>query len=132
MRNNRGFTLVEVIISIGALGIICAVLLRLFVLAGDTNARTSDRQMAEMAAASASETLLCAGTLESGMEVMGAQPGEGGIYTADWQGYEVSLRATASGGDYPGALYEICVQAFHDGTLLAEIHTAKYYPEEKG
>jgi prepilin-type N-terminal cleavage/methylation domain-containing protein len=69
MKNNKGFTLVEVIISIGALGIICAVLLRLFVLAGDTNDMTADRQMAELYAASAAETLLCANTLDEGLRL---------------------------------------------------------------
>lgn len=133
MKKNKGFTLVEVIISIGALGIICAVLLRLFVLAGDTNRLTADRQMAEMYAASAAETLLCANTLGDGMETLGAQSaGEDGRYTVSTDGYEIVLRVTPGSGNYPGALYDICVQAAQDGNVLAEINTAKYYPEENG
>lgn len=132
MKRDKGFTLVEVIISIGALGIICAVLLRLFVLAGSTNDMTADRQMAELYAASAAETLLCADTLDDGLDALGAAAASDGRYTLLKEGYEVSLQVTPRGGDYPGALYDICVQASQSGGVLAEISTAKYYLEETG
>jgi len=132
MKHDKGFTLVEVIISIGALGIICAVLLRLFVLAGNTNDMTADRQMAQLYAASAAETLLCADTLDDGLYALGAAAGSNGRYTLTKEGYEISLRATPRGGDYPGALYDICVQASQPGGVLAEINTVKYYLEETG
>ena len=132
MKNNKGFTLVEVIISIGALGIICAVLLRLFVLAGNTNDMTADRQMAEMYAASAAETLLCADTLDDGLTALDAQPSDTeGIYAADRGGFDISLRVTPREG-YPGALYDICVQASLEGGVIAEIDTTKYYLERNG
>lgn len=133
IKNNKGFTLVEVIISIAALGIICAVLLRLFVLASDTNELTADRQMAELCAASAAETLLCADTLDQGLDVLDAAPsGEDGIFMLDKDGYAVSLHVTPRDGDYPGALYDICVQASRDGSVIAEINTTKYYLEQNG
>ena len=133
LKNNKGFTLVEVIISIAALGIICAVLLRLFVLAGHTNEVTSNRQMAELYAASAAETLLCADTLDDGLDALGAVPlGEQGIYSLDQDGFAVSLRVTPRSEDYPGALYDICVQACRDGSVIAEINTTKYYLEQNG
>ena len=52
MKNQKGFTLVEVIVSIAALGIICAVLLKLFVLAGDTNKQAGNMQKAQIAVTS--------------------------------------------------------------------------------
>ena len=132
MKNNRGFTLVEVIISIGALGIICAVLLRLFVLAGSTNDLTASRQAAQMAAASAAETLLSADTLKDGAEALDAKPLDAeGQYVLELEGCEVLLHATPH-GNYPGTLYDICVQAGQDGSVLAEVNTAKYYLEETG
>jgi prepilin-type N-terminal cleavage/methylation domain-containing protein len=131
MKNEKGFTLVEVIISIAALGVICAVLLRLFVLAGDTNDLTANRQAAEMAAASAAETVLCADTLQDGTTALGAAPAEAdGQYTASKDGYQIALRAAPRGEGYPGVLYDICIQALKDGSVIAEINTVKYYPEE--
>lgn len=133
MKNNKGFTLVEVIISIAALGIICAVLLRLFVLASDTNEMTSNRQMAELYAASAAETLLCADTLSDGLNALGAVPSDSeGTYALDQDSYAISLRVTLREENYPGALYDICVQACRDGSVIAEINTAKYYMEQSG
>lgn len=130
MKNKKGFTLVEVIISIGALGIICAVLLRLFVLAGATNDKAADRQMAEMAASSAAETLLCANTLDDGLTTLGAvATDENGGYAVIQDDYTLSLRLTPR-GNYPGTLFDVSIQASRDGTVLAEIDTAKYYPEE--
>jgi len=130
MKKDKGFTLVEVIISIGALGIICAVLLRLFVVAGATNDTAADRQAAEMAAASAAETLLCANTLDDGLMVLGAVATDtDGIYVVNSDDYTLSLYVTPR-GDYPGTLLDVSVQASRDGTVLAEIDTAKYYPEE--
>ena len=130
MKKDKGFTLVEVIISIGALGIICAVLLRLFVVAGATNDTAADRQAAEMAAASAAETLLCANTLDDGLMVLGAVATDtDGGYMVIRDEYTLSLLVTPR-GDYPGSLFDVSVQASRDGTVLAEIDTAKYYPEE--
>jgi len=128
--NNKGFTLIEVIISIAALGVICAVLLRLFVLAGATNDKAADKQGAEMAAASAAETLLCANTLDDGLMTLGVVTVNAeGVYEIVSDGYTLSLSVTPQ-GDYPGTLYDIRVQASQDGVLLSEINTAKYYPEE--
>lgn len=132
MKNEKGFTLVEVIISIAALGVICAVLLRLFVLAGDTNDLTANRQAAEMAAASAAETVLCADTLQDSMDALDAAPAEAdGQYAADIDGYQIMLRATPRKEGYPGMLYDICIQALKEGSVIAEINTAKYYREER-
>ncbi|HOA95401.1 MAG TPA: hypothetical protein PKJ79_16740, partial [Quisquiliibacterium sp.] len=47
----------EVLFSIAALGIICGVLLKLFLLAGNTNDRAADIQDAQVAVASTAETL---------------------------------------------------------------------------
>lgn len=130
MKNNKGFTLVEVIISIGALGIICAVLLRLFVLAGSTNDIAADKQRAEMAATSVAETLLCVNTLDEGLEVLGAQ-GADGEYALTQDGYDVTLRVTPR-GSYPGTLCDIVVQVWAKGGVIVEINTAKYYWEQNG
>jgi hypothetical protein len=58
--------------------------------------------------------------------------GADGTYVLEQDGYEISLRVTPRGEDYPGALCDICVQASRDGSVLAEINTAKYYMEEDG
>ncbi len=125
MKNTKGFTLVEVIISIGALGIICAVLLRLFVVAGNTNDMAADRQRAEMAAASAAETLLCVNSLDEALEMLDAQ-GSDGTYACTQDGYDITLNITPR-GEYPGTLCDIAVQAWSGEALLAEIDTTKYY-----
>ncbi len=133
LKNNKGFTLVEVIISIAALGIICAVLLRLFVLASDTNQLASDKQLAALYASSVAETLLCADTLSEGLGALGAAPSDAeDTYTISKDGCDVSLRVTPRDDNYPGTLVDICVQALQDGSVIAEINTAKYYQEQNG
>ncbi len=73
LKNKKGFTLVEIMISIAALGIVCAVLLRLFVLAGDTNDTASDTQNAQLYASSTVETIVSADTVGEGMQALGLQ-----------------------------------------------------------
>ena len=72
--NKKGFTLIEVLFSIAALGIICAVLLKLFLLAGNTNQRAGDIQDAQVAVASTAEVLAGADSLEDGLHSLGLIP----------------------------------------------------------
>ena len=129
MKNKKGFTLVEVVISIAALGIICAVLLRLFVVAGNTNNKAADAQSAQLAATSAMETLAGANTLSEGLKALGADGAGAGSYICSCGGYDITIDAKES-GDYPGTLYEISVEAESGGKVIASIDTAKYYKEE--
>ncbi len=131
MRNKKGFTLVEVIISIAALGIICAVLLRLFVVAGNTNDRAADMQKAELCAASTVEVLAGAETLSDALGELGIDcpdylTSETFEYTRD--GYKVVIDVEEN-GDYPGTLYSLSVSAYSEDDKLAGITTAKYYKE---
>lgn len=131
MKNKKGFTLVEVIISIAALGIICAVLLRLFVVAGNTNNKAGDMQGAGLCAASVVETLAGADSMESGITALGLKiPDDlsSGEIKFSRGGYDVRLIFSEQ-GDYPGALYDISVKASSKGSSLASIDTAKYYKE---
>lgn len=134
MKDKRGFTLVEVIISIAALGIICAVLLRLFVVAGNTNTKAADMQGAELCAASVVETLAGADTLRGGLDALGLDY-TGGTESEDLilfkDGYKVSV-ILCERGDYPGALYDIGVNVSVKDNILASIKTAKYYKEGFG
>ncbi len=133
MSNKKGFTLVEVIISIAALGLICAVLLRLFVVAGNTNSKAADMQGAGLVAASVVETLAGADTFGGGLSALGAQRPDdmnSGEITFSKDGYDVTLKFSKK-GEYPGALYDIFVEASREGKAFASIDTSKYYKEGK-
>ncbi|MCK5812383.1 MAG: prepilin-type N-terminal cleavage/methylation domain-containing protein [Clostridiales bacterium] len=45
-KNEKGFTLVEIIIAIAALALVCGLVLQLFILAGDVNRRAIQKQYA--------------------------------------------------------------------------------------
>jgi prepilin-type N-terminal cleavage/methylation domain-containing protein len=129
MSNKKGFTLVEVIISIAALGLICAVLLRLFVIAGTTNSKAGDMQSAGLVATSVVETLVGADTLGGGLTSLGQQlPGDtsSGELSFYKEGFDVSVEFTEK-GDYPGTLYDISVSVASKDNVLASIDTSKYY-----
>ena len=133
MKNNKGFTLVEVIISIAALGIICAVLLRLFVIAGDTSDKASAMQEAEMYVTSATEELVCADTIHEALESLGIDSAgeitnETFTYTKD--GCDIVIELEEKENGYPGTLYDIRVSALDGEDELAAISTAKYYKEQ--
>lgn len=131
MKNKKGFTLVEVIISIAALGIICAVLLRLFVIAGTTNTKAGEMQTAEIVVTSAVETLAGADTLRDGLLKLGITPSDditSDVFSFSSQGYDVTVGVDKR-GDYPGTLYDIEVKASSGGKVLADTETAKYYKE---
>jgi prepilin-type N-terminal cleavage/methylation domain-containing protein len=125
----KGFTLIEVIFSIAALGIICAVLLKLFVLAGATNQRAGDIQNAQVAVASTVETLAGADSLQDGLVSLGLTPpdrGASGQYRLMRDAYVLVVTIGEEPGDYPGTLYSLSVKADQDGKELASIETAKY------
>jgi len=127
--NRKGFTLIEVIFSIAALGIICAVLLKLFVLAGDTNKRAGDIQDAQVAVTSVVETLVGSDSMTEGLTILGIKPSDGsaaGQYTLVHDTYVVVLNISREPGDYPGTLYALSVKAEQNGKVLADIETAKY------
>ncbi len=61
MKSQKGFTLVEIIISIAFLCIVCAVVLRIFVLSGNLNGEMQDRETASLMAINAMEAAKAAG-----------------------------------------------------------------------
>ena len=129
-KNKKGFTLVEVIISIAALGLICAVLLRLFVLSKDTNRAAGEAQEAELFATTTIESIVCADTLKNGFDAIGIEFDASitqyiytdGEYTADIEVY-------GEDADYPGSLYDISVTVTQDDKELSGISTKKYEQE---
>lgn len=128
--NQKGFTLIEVIISIAALGIICAVLLKLFVLAGDTNRHAGNIQEAQVAVASAAETLIGAGSIEDGLKTLGLPVSDDtakGRYTLAHHSFKIVLDISKAPGDFPGELFDLSITAVEDDKELAAIRTAKYY-----
>ena len=129
MRNNKGFTLVEVIISIAALGVICAVMLQLFVLAGNTNRKAGDMQDAELGVSSVVETLAGADTLSQGLDTLGigcSTPPSDAEFSLPGESYNIVIEIHEEDGEYPGTLYSIHVTASDDDNELAAISTAKY------
>ena len=133
MKNKKGFTLVEVIVSIAALGIICAVLLRLFVIAGNTSSKAGNMQSAEIAVTSAVETLAGADTLKDGLLALGVNCSDnisGESFSLESNGFDITVEVEGS-GDYPGSLYDIAVKASSGGSVLAQAETAKYYKERQ-
>lgn len=126
-KNKKGFTLVEIMISIAALGIVCAVLLRLFVLAGDTNDTASDMQNAQLYASSTVETIVCADTIEQGMQALGLQYSQQeSEYTYSDEGMTAIIEIRDAGGEYPGTLYDIRVTVPGEDKPLSDISTKKY------
>jgi len=131
-RNEKGFTLVEVIISIAALGIICAVLLRLFVLAGATNNQANDVQDAQIAVTSAVEVLAASDTVYDALDALGISHSDSitaESFVCPKDGYNLIIDLAAR-GDYPGTLYDISVSAQADDKDLAAISTSTYYKEQ--
>jgi prepilin-type N-terminal cleavage/methylation domain-containing protein len=128
-RNNKGFTLVEVIISIGVLGLICAVLLRLFVLADTTNTHANQSQDAQMAVVSAVETLISADTIDDGLNTLGVGDSHSPPITCPQHGFDIVIDFKTR-GNYPGTLYDISVTAIDGATELAAVTTSTYYKEQ--
>ena len=134
MKNKKGFTLIEVIISIAALGVICAVLLRLFVVAGDTNKKAANMQDAQVAVTSTVETLLGAESIDDGLQSLGLTVSAVGIanrYTLVRDSYTMVLDISEEPGNYPGTLYALSVKAVANDKKLAEIETAKYFKGQR-
>lgn len=130
MKNKKGFTLIEVIISIAALGIICAILLRLFVLAGDTNKRAGNIQDAQMSVTSTVELFSSAESIEEAMTALGIGASDGtadGSYTFIQDDYKIIVDISEDTGGYPGRLFDLSVKAVDDEKELASIDTSKYY-----
>ena len=126
-KNKKGFTLVEIMISIAALGIVCAVLLRLFVLAGDTNEMATSTQSAQLFVSSTVETLVCADTLLEGMSALGLEfSPQTSEYTHKDGELSAIINIADAGGDYPGTLYDIAVTVPGESKPLASITTKKY------
>ena len=132
-KNNKGFTLIEVIISIAVLGIICAVLLRLFVLAGSTNDRANRKQDAQLSVNSAVEVLVCSETVYSALDELGISF-SGNMTDATFicpdKNYDIIIKLDERSGEYPGALYDISVCAEDQGTVFATVSTSTYYKEQ--
>ena len=127
LKNRKGFTLVEIMISIAALGIICAVLLRLFVLAGVTNDTASDTQNAQLYASSTVETIVSADTLQEGMQALGLQFSPfTSEYTHQDGDFAAVIAVADAGGDYPGTLWQITVTVPGEDEPLSQIVTKKY------
>lgn len=125
-RKKKGFTLVEVIISIAALGIICAVLLRLFVLSSNTNDAAKNAQQAELFATSVIESISCADTIEDGFHSLNLKFEH---EKAEYIIAEHELTAVievSNTGNYPGMLYDISVVVQNAEKQLADISTKKY------
>ncbi len=129
-KNKKGFTLVEVIISIAALGLICAVLLRLFVLSKDTNRAAGEAQEAELLASTTIESIVCAKTIEDGFEAIGLVFDEAQTqYSYTDGGYTADIEIYGEDADYPGTLYDISISVTQDGKELSGISTKKYEQE---
>ena len=131
-KHEKGFTLVEVIISIAALGIICAVLLRLFVLAGTTNEQAGRAQDAEIAVTSAAETFAGTDTIYDALDQLGIGHSDDitdatFVCPSDSCDIVITLHAR---GDYPGVLYDIDISAVDDKDELAAVNTTTYYKEQ--
>lgn len=133
MKNNKGFTLVEVIISIAALGIICAVLLRLFVVAGNTNDKAKDMQNAHLSVTSTIETLVCADSIHEGLKTLGIQTTSVlyGEFEYNANGEDLIIEIGQTQNHYPGTLYNITVTAPGNDEPLAKISTKKYEKERQ-
>ncbi len=127
LKNRKGFTLVEIMISIAALGIVCAVLLRLFVLAGSTNDTASDAQNAQLYASSTIETIMSADTVDEGMQALGLQfSPQLNEYTHKDGDFAAVIGVTDTGGDYPSTLWQITVTVPGEHEPLSQITTKKY------
>lgn len=126
--NNKGFTLVEVIMAVAALGIICAVLLRLFVVAGDTNKRAGGMQTAQLHAASVAEVFAGSNSVAEALDSLGlsVQGGVEGRYALHRDGIKIEIDIEEEDGGYPAKLYALDIRAMKDGRELAAVSTAKY------
>ncbi len=126
-KQNNGFTLVEVIISIAALGVICAVLLRLFVLSSDTNTAAGNAQKAELLASSTIESITCADTIEKGMKSLGLTFKEDiEQYSFEEQNLTAVIKIKLPKQDFPGKLYDIDVIVQDGDKQLSSIPVKKY------
>jgi prepilin-type N-terminal cleavage/methylation domain-containing protein len=132
MSNKKGFTLVEVIIAIAALGVICAVLLKLFVLAGDTNKQAGSMQEAQLAVTSVAEVFISEESMQDAFDYLEIDMKEGisGAYTLQKGDIAVDIDITQKDGEYPGMLYSLDIRAHTGDKELAAISTARYAKED--
>ena len=129
-KNKKGFTLVEVIISIAALGLICAVLLRLFVLSKDTNRAAGEAQEAELFTSTTVESIVCADSMQAGFLALGLEFDKNiAEYEYTDGDYTAQIEVLAEQAAYPGTLYDINVSVTQDGRQLSGINTKKYFRE---
>lgn len=125
-KQKKGFTLVEVIISIAALGIICAVLLRLFVLSSNTNDAAKNAHQAELFATSVIESISCADTIEDGFQSLNLKFEDKKTEYIIAEHKLTAVIEVSKTGDYPGTLYDISVVVQNAEKQLANISTKKY------
>ncbi len=126
MSNSKSNTLlVELIIVILFFALSQAIVLQVFAKAQQINRDTEALNRALVTAQDAAETLAVCDSAESALLALGFAPGEGGLYSAQGEGYtitaEISTQLLST-----GTLTSVELAAYRDGAELFRLPAAHY------
>lgn len=155
-KQKRGFTLVEIIVSIGVLAIVSVFVLRMFVQSENTQAKARDADFAVIEVGTAMERVKALTSPDAATAAFGAT-GDGGVLSAAiYYDRDRAPAASADGAQYAmeivftedrvtdaGALWGVSVKMVRlspyivvggwdmeqaDSTVIYEVSSSKYFP----
>lgn len=135
-KKHEGFTLVEIIVSVAALSLICALVLQLFLLAGDVNKRSEKKQHAVLTAASVIEIIKTEESLEalldndSFKDVVSTVSGKNVTLvrtTTDGMIVSIILGYNAEYSSENGDHFEISVSIYDQNSLIYTLEGGVYF-----
>jgi prepilin-type N-terminal cleavage/methylation domain-containing protein len=135
-KKHNGFTLVEIIVSVAALSLICALVIQLFLLAGDVNKRSEQKQQAVLAASNMIEIIKGSGSIGqlldnepfnaftsivSGNDIVFEKTIDDGSHAKISMIY--STRYSSANGDY----YTVSITIYDEDTLIYSLEGGRYF-----
>ena len=139
--SKKGFTLVELIIAVASLSLICALVLKIFVLSGELNDRAETKQQVVMTASNIIEVIKSADSIEEldkkdfFIKRTGPDNEEKLEYMLcldeENRSVEISLEKDITVSSESGDYYIIRVEVYDLDEMLFELNGGKYFKNDK-